>query len=235
MSTREEALQENSTLNEKSYRKTIHASEAQQANVESFLKLEDPSLELRDRAWLWNFSFRIQSLQPMGTGKVATSNFDLASYGRSLMPSLELGMLMEVMQRPSMTWTSGLSARAGASTQSTKLMGSNGYVYDDARLNTMILSGVWNNRLSMAALKNWILLLEPEIGAINYTQTASGTDLANFSQQNSFWGMGLGVEYVVNKKWGLVAEYKRRTAGTADIAKSNIQNDNYEIGTSVVW
>lgn len=235
LSTRQEALRENSTINEKAYRKTIHASEAQGANVESFLKLEDPSLELRDRPWLWTFAFKVQTLKPAGTGTVARNTFDFSTYGQAVMPSIELGILFDLVQGSSVSWSSGLAAHAGASTQTTELAGSNGYIYDQARLNTTILSGIWNNRFKTSSLKNVSFLLNPEMGVINYAQSATGTDLANLSQQNNFWGVGLGVEYAFNKKWGIVAEYKNRKAAVADIAKADIQPQSFEIGTSVVW
>lgn len=234
-SIREEAVRENSTINEKTYRKTIRASEAQDANVESFLKLEDPSLELRNRAWLWTFEFKVQTFAPIGTARVATSRFDLSGYGESLLPSIELGAMIEVMDRPSVRWSSGLAAYAGIASQTTALRSSTGFVYQDARLNTTVLSGVWNNRLSSPKAPNWTALVNPEIGAINYTQTAPNSSFANFSQQNGFWGLGLGVEYAVNEKWGIVGEYRRRTANAENIAQTNIPTNNFEIGTSVVW
>ncbi|MGZ3743869.1 MAG: hypothetical protein ACXWRA_08460, partial [Pseudobdellovibrionaceae bacterium] len=49
LSLRALAVKENKSIDAKAYRKTIRASETQQANVASFLKLQDPAPELRDR------------------------------------------------------------------------------------------------------------------------------------------------------------------------------------------
>jgi hypothetical protein len=235
LSIREEALRENSTVDTKAYRKSIQASEAQQANVESFLKLEDPAIELRDRPWLWLFSFKVESLKPEGSGHVADTRYPLNTYGAGVMPSIDFGMLYNAFEKSSLHWTTGLGAHAGIMSQTTEVHSSSGYVYKDARLNTTVVSGVWHNRISLQSAPKWTALVNPEYGVINYTQSSVSSSLANFSQQNSFWGLGLGAEYAVSRKWNLAAQFMHRTASAGDVAVSDIQNDNLEIGTTVVW
>jgi opacity protein-like surface antigen len=235
MSTREEALKENSSIDEKAYKKTIQASSAQQANVGSFLKLEDPSPELRNRSWLYNFAFKLQGFTPLGVGQVSDTSLNLQSYGSTVMPSIEFGFLKTAMQNDAWTWNTGLAAHAGYTSQKTNLVTPSGYSFDDARLNSGLISAVWTNRINNFNASNWSALVSPEYGIINYTQTASNNSLANFSQQNEYWGLALGAEYALSKKWGVLSQYSFRQASAAKREFSDLQNNNFEIGTSVVW
>jgi len=235
LSVRAEAVKENKSIDEKSYRKTIQASEAQQANVSSFLKLQDPTPELRDRPWLWTFAFKMQNLQPLGNGKVANYDFDLESYGSGLMPSLEFGFLYETIHATHVTWFTGLSAHAGYMSQKTDLVAPNGFNFSNTRLTTSLLSAVWNHRLKPSIAPKVSFLVNPEIGFVNYTQTNNSSTLTNFSQQNNFWGVGVGAEYAFNPKWALLAQYSYREAEAKKSETSNLQKDNIEIGTQVTW
>jgi opacity protein-like surface antigen len=234
-SIRSEAVKENQSIDEKAYKKTIQASEAQQANVSGFLKLQDPTPELRNRPWLWTFAFKMQSLQPLGTGKVANYDFDLDSYGSGLMPSMDFGFLVNTVEGSKATWATGLSAHAGYMSQKTDLVAPNGYTFKDSRLTTTLLSAVWNNRIKTGFAPKVSFLLNPEIGFVNYTQTNNSSTVANFSQQNNFWGVGVGAEYSFTPKWALLAQYSYRDAETKNAETSNLQKNNVEIGTQVTW
>jgi len=235
VSTREEAINENKSIDEKAYKKTIQASEAQQANVSSFLKLQDPTPELRDRAWLWTFAFKMQSLEPVGTGKVSDLTFDLQSYGKSVMPSMEFGFLLNAVDAKYVAWSTGLSAHAGYMSQKTDLITPAGYTYADTRLTTTLASAVWANRFKLNAAPKVSFLVNPEIGAVNYTQSSTQSSIANFSQQNNFWGLGVGAEYLFNRKWAVLAQYSYREANQQEESASNLQKNNLEIGTQVTW
>jgi opacity protein-like surface antigen len=235
ISLREEAVKENKSIDEKAYKKTIQASEAQQANVSSFLKLQDPTPELRNRPWLWTFAFKMQNLQPLGVGKVATYDFDLDAYGNGVMPSLDFGFVYEAIQGARASWLTGLSAHAGYMSQKTDLVAPNGFTFSDTRLTTTLLSAVWNNRVKPSFAPKVSFLLSPEIGFVNYTQTNNNSTLANFSQQNNFWGVGVGAEYAFTPKWALVAQYSYRDAEAKKAETSNLQKNNVEIGTQVTW
>ncbi len=234
-STRAEAIKETESLDTKAYKKTNHASEAQQANVSPFLKLQDPAPELRNRPWLWTFAFKLQSLQPIGTGAVANYNFDLDSYGTGVMPSLEFGFLVNTIEGSKATWASGLTARAGYMSQKTDLVAPNGYNFKDTRLTTTLVSAVWNNRIKTGFAPKVAFLVNPEFGFVNYTQTNNSSTLVNFSQQNNFWGVGIGAEYSVTPKWALLAQYSYRDAEAKKAETSNLQKNNAEIGTQVTW
>jgi opacity protein-like surface antigen len=234
-SLRAEALKENQSIDKKAYKKALQASEAQQANVSSFLKLQDPTPELRDRPWLYTFAFKLQSLQPLGTGKVGDLNFALDSYGTGLMPSLEFGFLLNVVDGQKMSLASGLSAHAGYMSQKTDLVTPTGYQYKDTRLTTTLVSAVWNNRFKPAHAPKLSFLVNPEIGFVNYTQTSIESTVANFAQQNNFWGLGLGAEYAFTRKWAVLAQYGFREANSKNIETSNLQKNNVEIGTQVTW
>src|SRR5207253_9380803 len=121
-SDREEALNEISSIDEKSYKKTIQASEAQQATVQSFLKLQDPAPELRNRHWLWSFAFKLQSFQPKGTGRVSNTTMALDNYGSGVMPAVEIGFLVNTAQSENWNWATGLAAHAGYTAQKTSLI-----------------------------------------------------------------------------------------------------------------
>ncbi len=235
LSPRELAIQENSSIDQKAYKKTIQASDAQQANVQSFLKLQDPAPELRNRPWLWTFAFKLQSFKPLGTGRVSSATFALEDYGASTMPSIEVGFLLNALKKQNVSWSSGLAAHIGYLTQKTQLVTPNGYNFDDARLNTGLLSLIWNNRLALEQAPKWSFLASPEFGLVNYTQTAIKSTLANFTQQNSFFGLGVGLEYAVSKKWGVVGPYSYRQSAPARSATTDLQKNNFEIGTSVIW
>ena len=233
LSVREEALKENSSIDEKAYKKTIRASEAQQADVSSFLKLQDPAPELKNRPWSYEFSFKLQGMKPMGTGHVADTTFALSNYGTTVMPSLDFGFMLSAVQNNQATWGSGLGVHAGYMAQQTTLLTPSGYQYNDARLSTGMLSLVWNNRYTNTLYPKWSLLLNPEVGVVRYTQTSLSNPVANFSQQNNYWGSALGVEYALTKKWGVLTQYSYRQAASNNT--SEVQKDNLEVGTSVLW
>lgn len=235
VSVRAIAEQENRSIDEKAYKKTIQASEAQQANVSSFLKLQDPTPELRDRPWFWTFAFKMQNLRPMGTGAVANYVFDLDSYGPGMMPSLEYGFLVNAVEGQQLSWATGLSAHAGYMMQKTDLVAPSGYVFADTRLATTLVSVVWGNRFKPGFAPKWSLLVNPEIGFVNYTQTSLNSALTNFSQQNRFLGMGLGLEYSFTHKFALMAQYSYRNADTKNAKSSNLQKNNLEVGTQITW
>jgi hypothetical protein len=235
VSTRQEALKENSSIDEKAYKKTIQASEAQQADVQSFLKLQDPTPELRNRPWLWSFAFKLQSFQPQGTGRAANTNFALENYGTTVMPSIEFGFLLNPVENKKWNWGSGAAVHVGYTAQQTSLVTPSGYAFDDARLNSGLLSLVWNNRIHTTTLPNWTALINPEYGVVNYTQTSAKNSQANFNQQNNYWGTAIGVEYAMSKKWGVLGQYSYREASAGKSEVTDLQNSNFEIGTSVVW
>ncbi|MBK9323677.1 MAG: hypothetical protein IPM97_12160 [Bdellovibrionaceae bacterium] len=235
ISPRELAIRENSSIDQKAYKKTIQASEAQQANVQSFLKLQDPAPELRRRAWLWTFALKLQSFKPLGTGRVSNATFSLEDYGPSLMPSLEFGFLSKPLLKQSFSWFTGLATHVGYMTQKTQLVTPSGYSFDNAHLNSGLLSLIWSNRFNIVQSPSWSVLANPEFGVVNYTQTATKSTLANFTQQSTFWGLGLGVEYALSKKWGLVGLYSYRQRDSVRSSATDLQKSNFEIGTSVIW
>jgi opacity protein-like surface antigen len=234
MSVHDEALKENSSIDVKAYKKTIQASEAQQADVQSFLKLQDPAPELRNRPWFWSFAFKLQSFKPMGVGSVSTSTYGLDSYGTSVMPSIELGFMVPAIQKDSWSWASGMALHGGYTVQQTNLVTASGFSYNNTRLSSAMLSLIWNNRFGPAQSR-WSFLLNPEVGVINYTQTASQNSEANFTQQNGYLGVGLGVDYSLTKKWGLLAQYNYRQANASKSDITDVQKNTFEIGTSVIW
>lgn len=235
VSVRAEAVKENQFIDQKAYKKTIQASEAQQANVSSFLKLQDPTPELRNRPWLWTFAFKLQNLQPVGTGKVSDLTFDLDSYGSSMMPSFEFGFLVPVVEAKYIGWSTGLSAHAGYMAQSTDLVTPAGFTYKDTRLTTTLASIVWSQRLQLTKAPKISFLINPEYGFVNYTQTNMDSTLANFTQQNNYWGLGVGAEYLFTRKWAVLAQYAYRDASAKESVSSGLQKDNFEIGTQVTW
>ena len=235
LSTREEALKETSSIDEKSYKKTIQASEAQQANVKSFLNLQDPTPELRDRPWLWSFALKMQSFQPQGLGRVSNTTFELSDYGNTVMPSVQVGFLVTPLRNDIWNWDSGLAGHVGYSAQTTNLITPSGYSFDDARLTSGLVSLVWNNRITNLRASKWSAIVAPEFGIVNYTQTATNNAQANFNQQNEYLGAGLGLEYAFSKKWGAVVQYSYRQASGSKKAQTDLQTNNFEVGTSVVW
>jgi len=234
-SLREEALRETQSLDKKAYRKSIQASEAQQAQVASFLKLQDPTPELRNRPWFWTFAFKMQSLQPLGTGKVVDLSYALESYGPSVMPSAEFGFVLPVLEAKHLSWGTGLAAHAGYMTQKTDLVTPSGFRYKDTRLTTTLASLVWTQRLKFKGLPKLGFLLNPEFGFVNYTQTSQASSMANFTQQNNYWGAGAGMEYFFTPKFAVLAQYTHRRASTEKETLSNIQKNSFEVGTQVTW
>lgn len=235
VSVRTLAEQENRSIDVKAYKKTIQASEAQQANVSSFLKLQDPTPELRNRPWFWTFAFKMQSLRPLGTGKVANYAFDLQDYGPTLMPSLEYGLLVNAMEGAKVSWATGLSAHVGYMAQKTDLVAPSGFIFNDTRLTTTLVSAVWGNRFKPGFAPKVNFLLNPEIGFVNYTQTSIDSSLTNFSQQNNFLGLGTGIEYSFTRKMAMLAQYSYREATAKNAQASDLQKHNLEIGTQITW
>ncbi|MGZ3795609.1 MAG: hypothetical protein ACXVB1_04555 [Pseudobdellovibrionaceae bacterium] len=234
LSLRALAVKENKSIDAKAYRKTIRASETQQANVASFLKLQDPAPELRDRPWLYTFALKFQNLQPLGRGKISDLTYNLDSYGTGLMPSLEFGFLVELMENSKVSWASGLSGHVGYMAQRIDLITPNGYQFKNTRLITSLMSAVWKHRMRPSFAPKMNFLLNPEIGFVNYVQSNMESSLANFTQQNNFWGLGLGAEYSFTPKLTLLVQYSYREALSIEKI-SSLQKDNLEIGTQVTW
>lgn len=234
MSVRDEAILENESIDQKAYKKTIRASEAQQANVSSFLKLKDPTPELQQRSWLWDMGFKLQTLKPSGYARVEDLGVNLDSYGSGLMPSLDLGILVPMTPQAATQWSTGPGVSAGYMTQKTTLVSPSGYQFSDTRLSTSLLSLVWKNQFRDTSHPRWSYLVNPAFGEISYSQGNPQSSLANFTQHSGFFGLGLGVDYSVSRQWGLLAEYDYRDISGA-AQGLQIQKDNFEIGTTVTW
>jgi opacity protein-like surface antigen len=77
--------------------------------------------------------------------------------------------------------------------------------------------------------------LNPEIGFVSYTQTSAESSVANFAQQNNFWGLGFGAEYSFTRKWAVLAQFSYRNADAKNLEISNLQKNNLDIGTNITW
>jgi hypothetical protein len=225
VSLREQALNENknSGLNQKK------ASEVQMES--GVLTLKDPRPEVQTRSWNYFVGFTAQQFQPEGKGTNDFSSFDLGENGSTLMPGIEFGALSKDFGSEDVLWNAGVRLKGSFSSQAATAVLPSGYVIDDARLNTTLLSV--GPTVSVRWVRyNWLsFVFTPEFGTMNYTQTSS-TDYGKFSKQSGYKSLAYALDFRVSEKWSVFTEYAQRELNDNQLA---LQKDNFELGTKVTW
>ncbi len=227
LSMRDQALAEsvNSGKNQKS------ASDAQ---VESgVLRLKDPRPEALARTWKYFAAFSAQQFQTEGTASNDFSSFDLSENNSTLMPGIEVGVLSPAMNTENFVWHVGARGQGSFASQAVNArIQSSGYVLDDARLNSTLLSVgpmvtvAWNRY-------EWLALtFVPEFGSMTYTQTSSN-NFGKFSKSAGYKALSFGLDVRLAPKWSVFTEYSQRELNSDN--QLALQKDNFELGTKVTW
>lgn len=227
LSMRDQALAE--SVNTGTTKKS--ASETQMES--GVLRLKDPRPEALARTWKYFAAFSAQQFQSEGTANNEFSSFDLSQNDKTVMPGIEVGVLSPAMNTENFVWHVGARGQGSFASQSVQArIQSSGFLIDDARLNSTLLSVgpmvtvAWNRY-------EWLsLTFVPEFGSMTYTQTSSN-DFGKFSKSSGYKALSFGADVRVTPKMSVFTEYSQRELnGDTQLA---LQKDNIELGTKVTW
>lgn len=226
LSMREQALAESTYVGQDQKR----ASDAQ---VESgVLRLQDPMPQALGRSWKYFAAFSAQQFQTEGRASNEFSSFDLGTNDSTWMPGLQIGFVTAAMPTGAVNWHLGARAQGSFASQSVNAVMDSGFIIDDARLNSTLLSVGPLVSLNWSRI-NWLsLTFVPEVGSLTYTQTTSN-DFGKFSKSATYQALSWGLEAQVSKGWSLFTEYTQRELKNQD--QLAIQRDNIELGTKILW
>lgn len=227
-SLREQALHEAavSAKEEKSA-----ASDAQISGT--MLKLEDPLPPGEVRAWKYFAALTVQEFQAQGYVQTDLGQqFNLNANDQTLLPGLEFGVLTPTWAMGQANLTLGAKLKGAYTSQHTTAVMKSGFVIDDARLNTSLLSAGPTMSLGHEAVSWLSLNLGAQFGDLSYTQT-SGNHFAQFTRHASFTSYVYGMGFQLSPRWSLSAEWNSRTLnGSQTVA---LQSNNFELGTQITW
>jgi opacity protein-like surface antigen len=200
------------------------------------LSLKDPRPEIVGRKWDYFLGLSAQRFEPQGAASndLTASSFELGNAGQTVMPALALGFrapLYSQDQSWQLNW--GLGAKVGYASQSTTATFTTGYKHSDVRLTSTLISA--NPQLSFTALRaKWLTAIAGyEWGNLTYTQSSSD-ELANFSVHSAYTGWNLGLDFNLTSNWAITTMYtQRRLTSKQDLLA--LQQDNYELGTRILW
>lgn len=228
LSIREQATQETSVVEGKNQSKSTDAAQG-------ILSLNDPRMEVITRTWKYYISLSAQQFSPRGSAtNDYNSTVDLDGQSKTIMPALGFGFQTRDMQLNNVRLGFGLGAQFGYASQEVNFTMPNGYRIDDVRLNTTELSAQPFITLGAASWTKMDLVLGGAYGNIGYTQTSSDR-YAKFSKQASFWGASVGVDYHVNNNWTLLTKYTQKSLTSKSEDGIDVQANNIELGTKVLW
>lgn len=211
----------------------VPQAQATDAQVSGMLQLKDPRPEIITRTWLYFAGFSAQNFQAEGRAqKEGSGSFDLGNNPSTLMPGAEFGALSPLMNWQSFAFRFGARAKAQFASQGTSAVLSSGYVIDDARLNTTVLSAGPQFSMQWQGLPLLFLNVSPQFGSVNYTQT-SASDFAKFSRNAGFTATSIGLDFALNSKWLLGVEWTQRNLNNSN--EIALQQDNIELGTKILW
>lgn len=206
---------------------------ASDAQVESgVLRLKDPRPEALGRSWKYFAAFSAQQFQPEGTARNEFSSFDLGRSDATWMPGLQLGFVGPALPTGPVNWHFGARFQGHFSSQATMAVMESGFVIDDARLNTTLLS------VGPLVAANWSrwpwlsLTFVPEFGSATYTQTTAN-NFGKFSKSSGYKAFSFGLEAEVKSGWALFTAYSQRELN--DQNQLALQKDNFELGTKILW
>lgn len=206
---------------------------ASDAQVESgVLRLKDPRPEALGRSWKYFAAFSAQQFQPEGTAGNEFSSFDLGRGDATWMPGVQLGFLSRALPTGPVDWHFGARFQASFSSQATTAIMDSGFVIDDARLNTTLLSMGPLVSISWSRLEWLSLTFVPEFGSATYTQTTAN-NFGKFSKSSGYKALSFGLEAEVTRGWALFAAYSQRELN--DQNQLALQKDNFELGTKILW
>lgn len=211
---------------------TSYASDAQVEN-ESLLRLEDPGLTPNDSKWKWEMGVKFQNLTPQGKSQMQSGQvYDLSGAGSTLFPIVDLGIRHPVYENETAIWTLGGRFDFGYTSQRNEVVFPTGIKAENSRLSTGLASV---NLLTSARFQK-LPRVEFEAGiaqgAVSYTQSSSD-DSAHFSKQTGYAGWSFATHYWIQPDWSAGVEYARRDLSTK--VETDLQNDNYSVGTRVMW
>lgn len=197
------------------------------------LTLKDNKPEVHLRSWDYFLGFSAQSYAPAGqaTNDYGTQ-FNLNGTSTTVMPAIAFGFVKPAFENDNITTAWGLGAKVGYASQNAPVTMPNGYLIDDARLNTTDLSLNPFIRLSSPSLSWLEAHVGYLVGTLNYAETSTN-DFAKFSRTASYQGYNVGADLRLNRNWSILVDYSYKSLNaTKDI---QIQSNNLEVGTRVQW
>lgn len=184
------------------------------SSTESLSELILPGVSLTNQ---WFMTVGVQSYQPLGTyHAVDGSSVDLSRAGSTVLPNLSAGLYF-----PSFDF-GGYASQWGFDVSAAYLRQDYGYQSVNGSLATMdfavrpLLRFRWQTKTRLYTVANL------EIGNETLTMTSNSAS-AGFGKQAPFVGYGLGVEYDISAKYGMLAQYvvRQGLGSDADWAPTN--------------
>lgn len=197
------------------------------------LTLKENKPEVHLRSWDYFLSLSAQSFAPAGT---ATNDygtrFNLNETSTTVMPALALGIVKHAYESDNLTVAWGVGGKVSYSSQNAPVTMPNGFLIDDARLNTTELGLNPFVRVG-SPLISWLEVNAGYIlGSLNYAETSTN-DFAKFSRTASFQGYNLGADFRLSRRWSILVDYSHKSLNASN--DIDIQNNNVEVGTRVQW
>ncbi len=228
LSMRDKALSE-SAVSEKESK--LSATDAQISGT--MLKLDDPTPLTEVRSWKYMAAFTAQQFQAQGIARNDMGQqFNLRGNSQTIMPGVEVGLLSPTWALGQANLTVGAKLKGSYASQSADAVMSSGYIVDDARLNSTLLSAGPTVTLAWERLSWLSLNLGAQFGDLNYTQTSSN-EFARFSQHAGYTAYSYGLGFQINRTWSVTTEWNQRSLNSNQTVA--LQNNNFELGTQITW
>lgn len=228
LSMRDRALTE-SAVSEKEAK--LSATDAQISGT--MLKLDDPTPVAEVRNWKYMAALTAQQFQARGVASNDMGqSFVLDNNSQTVMPGLEVGILSPTWAVGQANLTVGAKLKGSYASQSSNAITSSGYVIDDSRLNSTLLSAGPAVSIAWERLSWLSLNLGAQFGDLNYTQTSSN-EFARFSQHAGYTAYSYGLGFQISKTWSVTTEWNQRSLNNTQTVA--LQNNNFELGTQITW
>lgn len=232
VSLRDTALEESKVLSDAGVGAPQAASDAQVMNNDAgVLKLQDTYRPKYTRQWIWNLGVRAESYQPKGTGEIKTvSTYDFSEAGRTIIPSLSLGILSKDSTFAGSQAQLGLEADLGYANQKMSLVTPTNVIIE-AQLQTFRMSVAPTLRYQWTSLDKIHTLVKAFYGQSQLYQTSQNT-LARQTKTTNFTGYTLGLEYELRPDLGVSLDYTDRQGLSQEII---VTSSSLGLGATYRW
>ncbi|MCX7978031.1 MAG: hypothetical protein N2578_03420 [Bdellovibrionaceae bacterium] len=209
---------------------------SQELPVSTPLHLKDPYREEVRSEWRTFLGVKAQTLRPKGNVeiKLISTQQSLDSVGAGLFPSLEFGAEQELFSHPDWRLNWGFSAQAGISSQAVTLVSGSGFSPERTFLNTTIARGGPLLEAASTGLPWLSLLLSPQMGYLNYTQTSSNTTF-NFSEQAVLAGSSVTLVLKAGPFWSFRLEKFDGQLTSASSPELRMPEQDTSVGAFYTW
>ncbi len=195
--------------------------------------VQAPQTKITDRTWKYVMGLKVQSLKP--SGKVPSSlvgDFNLNEYHHQVFPSLEMGLGKKYEDlAPWSDWS--LLAQFGFSAAQTPTSLKTSYrKSDNTRFNVLKTNIGLETQRPISTETAAFYKAGLSLGKFFFSQT-SLNDLAQFSENLSFFAVTLGLNYSLLDNFYLSGDYIFRSP--LQQSTLQLQNHNFELGLRVLW